>query len=345
MLKGMANKVLGAVWNGKTETTTLLVGAEPQRKLGDVAVWDLADIPRGVPRQPAYATIDRAANARTLYTSFDVYHYQEPPAHRELYAVVRWADLRPIRPVPRGRDTMTPRQWGTNRDEYGVCGVCRADDSMHCDSVAHDQHKERLRIPVLINAQPVLFADNIAVWRSEDIPRGIPRYFSRATVEAALEVARSYGAPAAVTSSAEFSAVRWCDLQPAAPASDQPRPSLAGALAAAYGATPCTSVTLSDGKTYRLSDGKTFTLPDGRTAQIEDWIDDKPHSTVPYKPAGAPAAAGPPMSAFFGEDIDRSKVTAKQRESWAQALRERQRAARECERNRVLVDREFEDWE
>jgi hypothetical protein len=86
-------------------------------------------------------------------------------------------------------------------------------------------------------------------------------------------------------------------------------PSLATALSAAYGAKPCAS-------------------PD-------------PSGLMPLPIEYISA----PLSDCFGERFDRSTVTDEQRELWAQDLRERQRAARERERNRVLVDREFEDWE
>lgn len=115
------------------------VDAEPQRKLGDVAVWDLVDIPMGTPRLPAYSTVDRATRSRDLYTSFESYPRASGWARGRMFAVVRWSDLQPAHPVPRGRHSMTPRQWGDDRDEFDVCRVCGADDSMHCDTVAHDQ--------------------------------------------------------------------------------------------------------------------------------------------------------------------------------------------------------------
>lgn len=114
------------------------VDAEPQRLLGDVAVWDLVDIPLGVQRRPAGETVSSAAASRGGFQL-------SPPNlwdRGERFAAVRWADLQPRRPVPRGRDTMTARQWGNDRDEHGVCRVCGADNSMHCDTVAHDQARE-----------------------------------------------------------------------------------------------------------------------------------------------------------------------------------------------------------
>jgi len=38
------------------------------------------------------------------------------------------------------RSKMTTEQWGINRDTYGVCSVCKADDSMWCDQVVHLSH-------------------------------------------------------------------------------------------------------------------------------------------------------------------------------------------------------------
>jgi hypothetical protein len=40
-------------------------------------------------------------------------------------------------PLPRGPQSMTVEQWGGYRDMAGRCTVCNADDSMWCDTVAH----------------------------------------------------------------------------------------------------------------------------------------------------------------------------------------------------------------
>lgn len=125
----------------------VLVDAEPQRKLGDVAVWDILDIPSGVLRAPAVGTVAGAAQIAKDSLRVSCFAGCLEP-HKTLtdgwargwrYAAVRWADLQPRDQVPRGRHTMTIAQWGTDRDEHGVCRACGADDSMWCDTVAHDQ--------------------------------------------------------------------------------------------------------------------------------------------------------------------------------------------------------------
>lgn len=97
-----------------------LVDAEPALKRGPYAAWDLADIPPGIGRglcapKPGHA-----------FTNFNRYGFSEIQGKGDrklgggLYAVVLWADLQPLKPVPRGREAMTAAQWGTTRDADGV---------------------------------------------------------------------------------------------------------------------------------------------------------------------------------------------------------------------------------
>jgi hypothetical protein len=58
------------------------------------------------------------------------------PIKQEPFVRANLTKTRPRSP----RECMTPEQWGVNRDTYGVCSVCKADDSMWCDRVIHLSH-------------------------------------------------------------------------------------------------------------------------------------------------------------------------------------------------------------
>lgn len=123
------------------------ISANPLFKRGELAVWDVADIPVGVRRGVMDHDVDRAfANAPTTIVQTDP-DQRLARSRRDAYlapslAAVRWADLQPMHDVPRGRASMTAAQWGNARDVDGVCLICKADDSMWCDTVVHEHIRD-----------------------------------------------------------------------------------------------------------------------------------------------------------------------------------------------------------
>lgn len=82
----------------------------------------------------------------------------------------------------------------------------------------------------------------------------------------------------------------------------------------------------------------------GRAMEVK--IDAGLLPTIPIQPSDAPldrVLAAAMSSGFFGER--HPPATAEMRAAWSRELRRRVQASEERERNRVLVDRAFEEWE
>lgn len=212
------------------------INAAPLFKRGRLAVWLLKEIPLGVRRRGIALDVKGAFLPHVLDISewqvaTDVRVGENEP---RFVACVAWTDLQPSLPVPRGCDTMLSAHWGQDRDADGVCTICNADDSMRCDTVAHNA-----------------------------------------------------SAPTAL-----------------------------------------------------------------RLPSLEGWVDDALQPLVPLHPrtvtrdgdVGRDRVLAAAMSSgFFGER--HPPATAEMRAAWTRELRRRVQTSEECERNRVLVDRAFEEWE
>lgn len=111
------------------------VDAEPVFKRGSLAVWSVQDIPVGIWRGQTETTLKLALEQRGFVQQSAL--AQRLSHQRPFLAAVHWDLLQPLKPVPRGRESMTAAQWGTTRDADGVCTICEADDSMWCDQAVH----------------------------------------------------------------------------------------------------------------------------------------------------------------------------------------------------------------